>query len=148
MESINSLRPKKARQVKSKVKSMIIILTSMRLFAKNSSWQAKQSIPNITVMFHGSCMKIAKTLPRKLTTKNWLLHHDNAPTHTSFFIREFFTQNNMTVISQPPYLPLFLHLKINLKGCHFDATEVIEAESQVVLNHLTEHYFQDSFKKE
>jgi hypothetical protein len=37
-------------------------------------------------------------------------------------------------------------LKINLKGCHFDTTEVIEAESQVMLNTLTEHDFQDAFK--
>jgi uncharacterized protein YecT (DUF1311 family) len=29
--------------------------------------------------------------------KNWLLHHDNAPTHTSFFTREFFTMNNITI---------------------------------------------------
>jgi hypothetical protein len=38
-------------------------------------------------------------------------------------------------------------LKIKLKGHHFDTTEVIEAESQVVLDTLTEHDFQDAFKK-
>jgi hypothetical protein len=38
-------------------------------------------------------------------------------------------------------------LKIKLKGRHFETTEVIEAESQVVLNTLTEHDFQDAFKK-
>jgi hypothetical protein len=37
-------------------------------------------------------------------------------------------------------------LKIKLKGRHFDTTEVIEAESQAVLNTLTEHDFQDAFK--
>jgi hypothetical protein len=36
---------------------------------------------------------------------------------------------------------------IKLKGRHFDTTEVIEAESQAVLNTLTEHDFQDAFKK-
>jgi hypothetical protein len=34
---------------------------------------------------------------------------------------------------------------IKLKGSHFDTTEVIEAESQAVLNILTEHNFQDAF---
>jgi hypothetical protein len=34
---------------------------------------------------------------------NWLLHHDNAPSHASFFIREFLTINNMTVVPRPPY---------------------------------------------
>jgi hypothetical protein len=37
-------------------------------------------------------------------------------------------------------------LKIKLKDRHLD-TEVIEAETQVVLNTLTEHDFQDAFKK-
>jgi hypothetical protein len=37
-------------------------------------------------------------------------------------------------------------LKIKLKGCHFDTSEVIEAESLAVLNTLTEHNFQDAFK--
>jgi hypothetical protein len=38
-------------------------------------------------------------------------------------------------------------LKIKLKGRHFDTIEVIEAQSQAVLNTLTEHDFQDAFKK-
>jgi hypothetical protein len=38
-------------------------------------------------------------------------------------------------------------LKIKLKGYRFDTTAVIKAESQVVLNTLTEHEFQDAFKK-
>jgi hypothetical protein len=31
--------------------------------------------------------------------KNWLLHHDNASSHTSFITGEFFNKNNMTVPS-------------------------------------------------
>jgi hypothetical protein len=37
-------------------------------------------------------------------------------------------------------------LKIKLDSRHFDTTEMIEAESQAVLNALTEHDFQDAFK--
>jgi hypothetical protein len=37
-------------------------------------------------------------------------------------------------------------LRIELKGCNFDTTEVIEAESQAVLNMLIEHNFQHTFK--
>jgi hypothetical protein len=33
-----------------------------------------------------------------------------------------------------------------VKGCHFDTTEVIEAQSQAVLNILTERDFHDAFK--
>jgi hypothetical protein len=37
-------------------------------------------------------------------------------------------------------------LKIKLKGHHFDTIEVIGAESQAVLNTLTEYDFQDAHK--
>jgi hypothetical protein len=37
-------------------------------------------------------------------------------------------------------------LKTKLKGQHFDTIDVIKAESQAVLNTLTEHDFQDTFK--
>jgi hypothetical protein len=36
---------------------------------------------------------------------------------------------------------------MKLKGCHVDTIEVIEAESQAVLNTLREHDFQDAIKK-
>jgi hypothetical protein len=40
---------------------------------------------------------------------------------------------------------LFPRLKTKLKGRYSDTTEVIEADSQAVLNTLREHYFQDAF---
>jgi hypothetical protein len=45
------------------------------------------------------------------------------------------------------YIFRFRQLKIKLKGRDFDTVEVIEAESLAVLNTLTEHDFQDAFKK-
>jgi hypothetical protein len=65
----------------------------------------------------------------------------------NFSLREFFTQKNMTVAPQPPYFSLFPLLKIKLKDRHFDTIEVIETESQEVLNTLIEYGFQDGFKK-
>jgi hypothetical protein len=74
------------------------------------------------------------------------LHHDNAPSHTSFFTREFVTKKNTTFVSHPPNVSLFPRLKIKLKGRHFDTIEMIEAESQAVLNTLTEYDLLDAFK--
>jgi hypothetical protein len=37
-------------------------------------------------------------------------------------------------------------MKMELKGRHFDTAEVIEAESQAVLNTRKENDFQDAFK--
>jgi hypothetical protein len=47
----------------------------------------------------------------------------------------------MTVIHHPPYFSLFPRLKIKLKGLHFDTIGVLEAESDEVLNTLTEQNF-------
>jgi hypothetical protein len=74
------------------------------------------------------------------------LHHDIEPYHTSFFTWECLTQNDITLVLQPTLLSLSAQLKIKLKGRHFDANEVIEAESQAMLNTLTEHDFQDAFE--
>jgi hypothetical protein len=58
----------------------------------------------------------------------------------------FFPKSNMPVVPHPPYISMHPQLKVKLKGRHFDATEVIEAESQAVLNSLPEHDFQDAFR--
>jgi hypothetical protein len=42
---------------------------------------------------------------------------------------------------------LFPKMKLKLKGRRFDTTEVIKAESQRVLDTLTEMDFQEAFKK-
>jgi hypothetical protein len=64
-----------------------------------------------------------------------------------FCTRELLTKNNMTVVPHPSHFSLFPQLKIKLKGRHFDTIEVIEADSQVVLNIFTEHDFQNALKK-
>jgi hypothetical protein len=87
---------------------------------------------------------VQRLRPEIWRQRNWLLYHDNAPFHTSFFARQFLTKN-MTI--NPTY-PAFLFplLKMKQKGHHFERIEVIEAESQAVLNTLKEPYFQDAFK--
>jgi hypothetical protein len=50
-----------ARQVKSKVKSRLIIFFDIKVIVhKNSSWQAKQPIPHITVTFYRDCVKMCE----------------------------------------------------------------------------------------
>jgi hypothetical protein len=85
--------------------------------------------------------------PKLWRQKNCLLQHYNAPLYTFFSTREFFfTKNNMTVVPTHPNF-LFPRLKIKLKVRHFDTNEVIEEESQAVLNTLTELNLQGAFKK-
>jgi hypothetical protein len=112
---------------------MLFILFDVKGFflSKNSSLQAKQSIPHTTVPFYGDWVKKCEDFEHHLT---------------SFFTRGSLAKNNTTVIRTHSTF-LFPRLKIKLKDCHFDRVEVIEAESEAMLNTLTEHDFQDAFKK-
>jgi hypothetical protein len=55
----------------------------------------------------------------------------------------------MTIVPHSPYFSLFTQVKIKWKGRHVDTDthHLDEAESQAVLNTLTEHDFQGGFKK-
>jgi transposase len=66
-----------------------------------------------------------------MEVKKWMLHHDNAPAHSSLLIREFIAKNETTVVPQPPYSPdlapadffPFHKLKSTLKGRRFESIE-------------------------
>jgi hypothetical protein len=45
---------------------------------------------------------VQKFYPEIWRQKNWLLPHDNTPSHPSFLSRKFLTKNNMTFV--PPTL--------------------------------------------
>ena len=59
---------------------------------------------------------------------NWLLHHDNAPAHSSNLMQQFLSKHSMALLRQPPYSPdiapwdfwLFLKLKKPLKRQRLD----------------------------
>jgi hypothetical protein len=59
----------------------------------------------------------------------------------------FLPKNKMTIVLLTHHFPLFSRLEIKIKGRHIYTIEVIEAESQAVLNILMEHDFQDAFNK-
>jgi hypothetical protein len=49
------------------------------------------------VAFYGNWMKMCADLALNWRQKNWLLHSDNAPPHTSFSTMAFLTKSNITV---------------------------------------------------
>jgi hypothetical protein len=87
---------------------------------------------------------IRRKPPDKWKNNNWFLHHDKAPAHTSLVVRQFLTSKNITVIPTP-YSPdltpcdifIFPRMKLRIKGCRFDTSEEIHAESQEVIDTLT-----------
>jgi hypothetical protein len=64
------------------------------------------------------------------------------------FHQEVFDQKQHDCHSHLSYFSLFPRLEIKLKDLQLDTTEMIEAESQKVLNILIEHEFQNASKTE
>jgi hypothetical protein len=87
-----------------------------------------------------------KVSPQTLAIRELAVASQQCTISHFFVTRESLTKNSMIVVPHPPYFSLFPRLKVKLKGCNSDITEVIEAESQAMLNTLTEHVFQDAFK--
>jgi transposase len=83
-----------------------------------------------------------------------MLHHDNAPPHTSLLIREFLAKQEMIVMPQPPYSPdlapadffLFPKLKSTLKGRRFQTVEEIKENSLQDPRAIPQNTFQDAFQ--
>jgi transposase len=74
---------------------------------------------------------------------NWLLHDDNAPSHTALITREFLAHNSIITLPHLHYSPdlascnfFFPKMKLQLKGRRFDRVEEIERKSQNVLGTL------------
>jgi predicted NAD-dependent protein-ADP-ribosyltransferase YbiA (DUF1768 family) len=84
--------------------------------------------------------------------QTWLLHHDNATSHTSILTQQCLAKNKMFVIPHSPHLApsdfsRFPKMKLKLKGRRFDTIEQIQVESQRVLDTVTEKDFQEAFQK-
>jgi hypothetical protein len=60
----------------------------------------------------GSVMEFVKKSQQKIWTCAALLHHDNAPAHTSLKTTEFVANNNMVIVPHPPYSPYSLWFRV------------------------------------
>jgi hypothetical protein len=75
---------------------------------------------------------------RSQREQTWLLHHDNAPSHTSVLTQQFLVKKKIPVIPHPTYSPdlapcdcfLFPKMKLKLKGRRFDTIVEIQAKLQ------------------
>ncbi|UYV72842.1 hypothetical protein LAZ67_10000956 [Cordylochernes scorpioides] len=81
---------------------------------------------------------IRQKRPDLWKNKNWLLHHDNSPAHTSLLVRDFLAKNNTLMMPQPPYSPdlapcdffLFPKLKRPMKGRRYATLDEIKTASK------------------
>ena len=80
---------------------------------------------------------IREKRPELWKNNSWLLHHDNAPAHSSLLVHNFFIKNNTVIMPQPPYsldlapcdFFLFPRFKRPMKGRRFATFEEIKPES-------------------
>jgi hypothetical protein len=102
-ESPNLPRPRKERQVKSKVKSMLIIFFDIKGNVHKEFVLAGQSVsPAYYCNFSRPLRENVRRLrPGLWRQKSWVFRHDNTPSHATFFTGEFFTKTNITIVPPP-----------------------------------------------
>ncbi|GFT43122.1 histone-lysine n-methyltransferase setmar-like protein [Trichonephila clavipes] len=123
-------RPKKASQSRSNIKSMLIFFLIMRI----GIWRKR---------------------PQLWESGDWLLHHDNAPAHTSNLVQQYLSKHSIVQLRQPPYSPdiapcdfwLFPRLKMPLKGHRFDNKQTVETNATNALKAISKTDFQECFNK-
>jgi hypothetical protein len=121
---------KETRQVKSKVKSILIISIDIKwIVHKEFVLVYGKSIPHINVTFTATAGKYAKTSPRTLRTKDLTIAARQCTVwHLNFHLGISDAKQN-DCRPHPPYFSLFPRLKIKLKGRLFVITEVIQSVS-------------------
>ncbi|UYV65278.1 hypothetical protein LAZ67_3003783 [Cordylochernes scorpioides] len=133
-------RPKKARQVRSNVKVLLTVFFDCRGVVHHEFLPQGRTVNKeyyLQVM-RNLREAIRQKRPDLWKNKNWLLHHDNAPAHTSLLVRDFLAKNNTLMMPQPPYSPdlapcdlfLFPKLKRPMKGRRYATLDEIKTESK------------------
>jgi len=151
-----SPRPKKARMSPSNVKVMSLVFFDWQGIIHHEFVPRGQTVNK---EFYIAVLKrlreaVRRKRPQLWTNQSWVLHHDNAPAHSSFFVRNFLAKNETTVVPQPSYSPdlapadffLFSMLKSTLKGRRFDTIDDIEKFSTNELFAIPKEAFQKAFQ--
>ena len=95
--------------------------------------------------------KLAEKRPGKLHCGN-LFHHDNAPAHSSWIVRDVLREFWWELLQHPPYSPdpseffLFPKLKEHLKGVYFNDINKAKQAAKTWLTKWSIDYFKNGIK--
>jgi len=151
-----SPRPKKARMSRSNMKVMLLVFVDWQGIIHHEFVPRGQTVNK---EFYVEVLKrlreaVRRKRPQLWTKQSWVLHHDNAPAHSLFLVRNFLAENETTVVPQPSYSPdlasadffLFPKLKSTLKGRRFDTVDEIQKNSTNELFAIPKEAFQKAFQ--
>ena len=140
----NSSKPKKLRFKKSRVKTTLIVFFYAEGVIHREFVREGQKVN--AEFYVGVLDRLLKRIRRVRTAKfqssEWLLLHDNAPSHNAAIVKKFLANRNVAVFHHPPYSPdlapavyfLFPKLKFSVKGRHFQTVEAIQCAVTRELN--------------
>lgn len=148
-------RPKKVDRSRSKTKVLLTVFFDCRGIVH---YEFLESGATVTAEYYrGVLQRLRESVRLKRPTlwnsKSWVLHHDNASSHTSWIVQSFLEKNNMPVFPQPAYSPdlapcdffLFPRLKNTLKGKRFETIEEIKQKSKTELKAIPAEEFKKCF---
>ncbi|XP_033212390.1 uncharacterized protein LOC117169985 [Belonocnema kinseyi] len=150
-------RPKKARQSRKNIKSMLIVFFNYESvvqheYAPTGQIINKEYYVEVLKRLRGAIRRKQSQLWK---TGDWLLHHDYAQAHASNLVQQYLLKNSVALLHQPQYsadiVPcdfwLFLRLKMLLKEDQFDDKESLETNTTDALNAIPKSDFQECFDK-
>jgi len=152
-----SLWPKKGRQVRSKTKVMSLAFFDSEDIVHHEYTTNRQTIKK---EFYVEVLRrlresVHRKRPEKWRDGNWILHHNDAPAHTSHLVQQFLAKHGTTQLQQLPYSPdlapcdffLFRRLRKVLKGHWFEATEYIKWNLAKTLLEIPKEEFAKCFQQ-
>ncbi|UYV79141.1 hypothetical protein LAZ67_17001224 [Cordylochernes scorpioides] len=151
MEAAARTKTEKANQVRSNVKVLLTVFFDCRFVVHHEFLPQGRTVNKeyyLQVM-RNLREAIRQKRPDLWKNKNWLLHHDNAPAHTSLLVRDFLAKNNTLMMLQPPYSPdlapcdffLFPKLKRPMKGRRYATLDEIKTASKEELKKILKNDF-------
>ena len=148
---------KQARMQRSQVKVMLII------FFDHQGMVHHEFVPQGQTVNQHFYKEVLTRIVNKIRQKRrvfwpgktWILHHDNAPAHSAFSIKQFLGSKEITTLHHPPDLPdlfpcdffPFPKLKRILKGTHFQRVENIKNSVTRHLKTITKMNFRSASKR-
>ncbi|GFX65455.1 mariner Mos1 transposase [Trichonephila clavipes] len=151
-----STRSKKARQVRSEIKVMLIALLDADGIFHHEYAPQGQTVNK--EFYLGVMRRLREAVRRKRPVLResfcWMLHHDGASAHTANLVQQFLTKHGTLQLTHPPYSPdisppdffLFPKIKNTLKGHRFQDIETIKQNSTQQLQAIPKSEFQKCFE--